>query len=634
MARKHENDLIGRKPAFKAVEMAVDTPDGQPLVSTLYVRGNPGSGKSLFLKYATKSITDIRPEPFLIFQASNRLNQINRSQITEALCNSVTSDSPWLSDFLQIFNSSDIDARSVGHEPLLRQYFRAAGDEAMNLGKSLPGILIIADDIEHLSPEVKSTIVFELLEPLAELEGCPARITFLSGKQSTDMLLMDFPRLTSAWSSIQTIEMTPFSQGDLETYLSTLQIADPNPETLWRKSLGNWRRLQEEIRLKHDPQSPNYWNYIAREIIASHAHNEQRWFYWASILQDVNQTTFGIFCPSREVSSALEMLNSNPGLIWIEKDGSRFLRPELALALRRLFAQESPGRYHRDIARAEIVNDFVSVVPNQEHRDILSQLKVFSFFNEELLRAIFPKEVNTLKRFASDHRNYFQTNRSNYFLRADIAKRISAYRELTGECYPPEQIQKINQLWDEQQRNLERQLAELKNAINSERDYHKDVLAELEKVSRELEARKPKPEEKKPLIPIKKVIQRPPRPKYYVDVILQLLGISIFYTSIIFYNEFSMGYFTLGVTLILIGFFYSWVSHKEAPPKNQPKVVSETPARKPKDNTDIDTSLRLAYMRKNNLERKKQFYERRINAKRKQFVDVKHLLEQSFCCEH
>ncbi len=629
MQESIESMLFGRETAKENVLEAVRSANfAANETVACFVRGAAGSGRSVFLKNALHWLTEAIDHPLLIFQADSKSRLSGSQPIADILRDGVTSEDPELVKDIKDCTAKLKRGNKGAHRPILLDYYQYCSLKTPTEAK-LPGCLVVIENVDLGSTNTNSLLAAELLEPLMQLEHGFPRIVLFTGSESYDFVIEHHSELDFSWSRFSEIQLEPFTKEIMRAYLQKLELSHADFDELWQASNGNWRKLNDEIRKHYRPQSVHFWNSLAEEVLAAHTEREQLWCLRASLLKDVTPRTMALFYSNSEAEEAVRWLNRNHHLPWENGHGNRCLQEELAQALSRQFAHLYAEKYCTDTAIADAQNEVINDVPLDNDRAVLIDLAMFNHFNHNILNEIFGNEGAYYRKFVEMHPRYFERAGEKQHIVGPLKRKIENFRNAIGHEFPGELTQRLHELWKNERTRLQKEISDTKTEIATDRDRHENISKELEKLSKHIASieERFKPKEPQQRVRKKQKVKR----KGFGDVVLQVSGIALFYVAIIVNRRYSVGYAVLGILLISIGFFNSWMSQKERVKETVPAGNAPLPE---KDiQRDLSTADRLYYLRKADLERRRKHFEKRLALRKKRFVELKSLLDTPYCAD-
>lgn len=624
MPESNAQTLIGREELLgstgKALKLNVENGINPQFV---YVQGGPGLGKTSFVESLAGNLSNFLEADFVNIRLNASREVFSSEKLKQRIFHSVRSDNSWLQERISTFRrAAEKDTKQEKGGPVLKELHEHIQTQAEAEGIRLPGWVIILDDYEKFSMNERTALQTELLQPLTHCNFSGAVCLLLV---TSDLSLVEaksnFRELFGTFRCNLDLELHPFSEEDLIQFLEKIELPPDLYDVLWEKSNGNWQKLHQEIQGNHIPKNPNYWDRIAINIIYKYNDIPKKWIFLAGLLLDYEIDIVEIFYEKKVARQAVRWISDKFRHFLNNLSKPRSLKGEMAFALRRLYAKMDPDNYRIDIYKAEALNELIEEVPDLEHRQVLTRLALFNYFNKQVLQEVIPENGTELIRFVEKNSAYFLNTNENIKIRPNLLRKLKEFRQIKRISESPEETQRLNRLWRSKKDQYESELKGTREFLAEREISLKEINKNLSQLRKQMTNSKKKIRKKS----ANRTSRTHGRRKYSIgitDILLQLSGIILIYLCIIFSNYLSVAYIPLGILLIVVGFLQPRFNGRALSPVGQSGLAISVP--------ENDSSNHLMELKMENLKNQKSMITVKITKIKKEVKRLQSLVDESY----
>jgi hypothetical protein len=259
------------------------------------------------------------------------------------------------------------------------------------------------------------------------------------------------------------------------------------------------------------------------------------------------------------------------------KDKAFHAGTQIRQALTKLLERSDPQAYKKALPAAEQFARIHAVIPSGQHRDSLSRLSAFNYFNDAVLKEVLGPRADEMSRFVATNPGYFENTGSNFKLRQEVRQAVEAHMKLAQMRIDDADKARIASAWDARRKQIldamsaseekTKREAESLNTLQSqarhlanEIDNENATIARLRRKS--MRKAEPSPSGKHP---------SGGKASQLGSIIMQGAGTLILYVSILMSSRMSILYGAIGIGLIVGGLFVKGGYLAAAPAQEAPK---------------------------------------------------------------
>ena len=497
-----------------------------------------------------------------------------------------------------------------------------------------PRAIIVLDNYDSLSTAKKEWIARFIVEPVSALVPAYDIRFLLSGEQS----ISENPIWRSFWKNLATdiaeMELPPFTMEEVEEYLATVGLPDRLAAQILEESEGIPSRIADSVASLSGEEEALHRTDSIDLILKDRTSEQRNWLFCASFADEITEETLRLFLGNEEAEAAFMWLNKLRDDIFQRRDQRVSMKLAVRDAVRRWLQRNEKAKFREYQRMAQSFAEVTGVIPDGEHREKLAQLSAFNYFNPELLSAVFEETADSYLTFIKHNRQHFRVAGPNLQLVKSLQSPVANYRRLVQQEHSRSLLERIGSAWKRKRDSTIREMNEVEERIHVERSAVEEIERELNVATKMIslvseshkDARNSQGESPR----VGKELSRARNP---TSLLLEATGTIVLYFSILFSNEFSLGYCTLGVLIILIGIFWPQrsavpaLSHSPAGPGASPVSSPLNTSLKAKR---IEKDLRLLNFKKSNLEQRKHSASMRMARHKSCLSRLDELLQQPY----
>jgi len=518
----------------------------------------------------------------------------------------------------------------------LKQLLKAIQE---NAGFEKARIVFLFDNWNKLDGDKKSFISTAFWQPSLEDTG-ETEIRFVltaTRYPSKEIFQTYWPQLEDA---VLDLELKAFSEEETREFLSIHKVPAEEARKIADKAKGSPEKLAEALRGIAAENKENDDQSFALSLLNGKERVQRSWMLRAAHLQLFDTEGLALFGGLDKPDTVFNWLKGRVELKIRPQGNSYRVADEISAALRNWHEQENPDEFHK---MQDLVHAFWGVcelVSEPRDRQILRLLSSFNYFNDPVLEEVLPADADTLHHFVDSRPAYFTRTEDNIRVAENYREAFVHLGKVSPLSNADELKRKINAAWQRRRDGL------VEKASKSE-DALKKLDKELEVVSANLTKLRQEDRRLQKGVMLASLPatsgsggggttkQRSSVPRgrgtILAGVAVEVIGIFLLYMGILFADQLSVVYCSMGFLLVLGGLFWPYkktvtqtvpggVAYAAAPPPPQP-------ARRPAS----DQNSRLLAMKLETLENKRKALMERIARTKRELSRLDTLLHESYC---
>jgi len=323
---------------------------------------------------------------------------------------------------------------------------------------------------------------------------------------------------------------------------------------------------------------------VSEKFLSSFKEVEKLYLALASYPTRVSRYSLEHFTDSRKAALCYNWLKRQPNLRTLHPSGDLVLTDEARKHARAYHQSIEPEKSKQWGEIASVLDLFYQCLPYEQDHAIAINLQAFGFINQKLLDRLFNRDEQAGINLFVERNPDQLLSEENSFVLSDDAKLVTRrYMELCGKAPIPGLLERVQELWNEDQMHYQSKRAKLDQEKKNLTDELEDTLQQIVKMK----------ELKDKLLEDFKNPQRFKPEKVYsfttqkALIVLGLItcGASVYFDTLGSYHA------ACGLALTLFGFFWPNIEVKKATAGNEG----------PRSNLAIETQQRSLKHRINGL---------------------------------
>ena len=589
-----------------------------------YLSGSKGIGKKTFHSKLGELVLAGRSHGWLWIQPENISVESDTRNWLGLFARSITSNVSSLSGPIRDLQQKVAGKPGMETREWVEALNAAAGVAFAGDTQSTPSakVIFVLNDYDQWNAGQKQWFSETIFKP-TQSDDFKSNAVFLISGESSFIGTETFAKYWGlGMEQVTESRLNPLTEDEVKTFFQASNFPLDQVADLHKRSKGIPQSLMNLLATFLEKNHAAQAALQFRGIVDAVKEHEIKWLLWAAHLGQITLESLSIFCGDEEAQHAYEWLLQFDGIELKRYPDKYVFDGSIIGSLLAWEKEQNPDAFKANERKASGYHQIVAVIPNKEDRTELAKLSVFRYFNEALLKEIYPEEWGALVRFIRSHDDYFQETDENLKIADDIYRTIKDYTALIPLPDESKFQEAIEKIWVEKRSQvikemalMEQELSAQEATITTVRTSLRNLLGQIHghentlKNARRLELEKNRVEAPKFTIDMAAIL-------YHVQLMLGILviigGIIFLYVGFVFSDQ--MIYSAVGIFMIVAGIFW--------PYKKRPLVKvnanAETGILKPK--TDAVSSsplsgnkhLRVLNMELTDLENKRSVLSRNI----------------------
>ena len=373
-----------------------------------------------------------------------------------------------------------------------------------------------------------------------------------------DVTLQHIPDLSHFWSTSITeaeqIELANLTRDETFRLLESHDLDANLISKIYNQSAGNPGQIMATLQ-DQNLQSQNFEESFNRGKNLMYQFNnfQRRWIQWAAIMRHCNEESISMITEGREVTECINWIRNNyPG--YFDREGNDYiLRPDFRRAILAYVQRTDPRLYSEINEIVQRLTGVRHVIPNSEHRNLLSQLGELHYFDFDLLKKLFSEETyRSMLKLIENKPVFFRQELESYRLASNIRTAISIYNQLRKNPDRDKFRHRVRTLWEERQRQLHQQLDVAEKDLHEFEERNRSLSQSIGKIETELQRLRRSQQQLHMPAPVQISVQSK-RSSLFGAMMLQLTGIVLLYVNTLILDTMSISYLLLSGICLAIG---------------------------------------------------------------------------------
>jgi GTPase SAR1 family protein len=434
-----EHFFIGREKEIQKLEYHLLHQDSQTSnLRVCHLWGREGIGKSSLIRHFSQLLFEENDPTIWVSGDLDRMQSDTASALIEvngSAKSNVGDFEPWLQQ-IRDARLEESAPESPSENPkswkfsILNAIHAAHSSNSYKYDKLR--FVVLLDDFYQYPESSRQSILRQLVQIARESDGYAIIGLVLTSEND----LSDHPQTYAylSQSNVQPLqlELNNFTHDESLRFLKAHHVDSGQAQRIWEHSQGFPRQLA--IAVQNQDSEGEDRDILLRkgEQMLFALNNMQRnWIKWAAIMRSCDRESFSLLIDHRELNDCLNWVAANYPVYFDREKTGYVLRPEYQQAILEVLKERQPELFEKTNRVVQQLQSVKNGIPNLQHRQLLSNLAQFQYFDLGLIRRVFDEQTATeLYQLLESKPIFFRTEGDSIRLASNTRSSITLYNKL------------------------------------------------------------------------------------------------------------------------------------------------------------------------------------------------------------